>query len=157
VIAEVAVGIRANCPDALRICITNPLGCDGLGDEAVGAAGEPRGRHGGILDSSRFRLFPAQEFGVRWRTSPRSCWWARRHDGAADALPTVAGIPVPDPVKMAGRRRRRSTRSWHARDGGGEIVKLLERGSAFYAPAASAVAMAESFLLDKKRVLPRRC
>src|SRR5579883_1007726 len=157
VIAEVAAGIRANCPDAFVICITNPLDAmvwvmkqkSGLpANKVVGMAG--------ILDSSRFRLFLAQEFGVS--VEDVTAFVLGGHGDTMVPLTrysTVAGIPVPDLVKMGWSTQAKiDAIVQRTRDGGGEIVKLLERGSAFYAPASSAIAMAESYLKDKKRVLP---
>ena len=111
----------------------------------------------GVLDSARFRYFLAEEFKVS--VEDVTAFVLGGHGD--DMVPlvrysTVAGIPLPDLVKMGwttqGEARRRS--SQRTRDGGGEIVGLLKTGSAFYAPAASAIAMAESYLKDKKRVLP---
>ena len=157
VIAEVAAGIRANCPDAFVICITNPL--DAMVWVMKEKSGLPANRvvgMAGILDSSRFRLFLAQEFGVS--VEDVTAFVLGGHGDTMVPLTrysTVAGIPVPDLVKMGWSTQARiDTIVQRTRDGGGEIVKLLERGSAFYAPAASAVAMAESYLKDKKRVLP---
>jgi malate dehydrogenase len=157
VIAEVAAGIRANCPDAFVICITNPL--DAMVWVMKQKSGLPANRvvgMAGILDSSRFRLFLAQEFGVS--VEDVTAFVLGGHGDTMVPLTrysTVAGIPVPDLVKMGWSTQAKiDAIVARTRDGGGEIVKLLERGSAFYAPAASAVAMAESFLLDKKRVLP---
>ncbi len=110
----------------------------------------------GVLDSSRFRLFLAQEFGVS--VEDVTAFVLGGHGDTMVPLTrysTVAGIPVPDLVKMGWTTQAKiDAIVARTRDGGGEIVKLLERGSAFYAPAASAVAMAESYLKDKKRVLP---
>ena len=110
----------------------------------------------GVLDSSRFRLFLAQEFGVS--VEDVTAFVLGGHGDSMVPLTrysTVAGIPVPDLVKMGWSTQAKiDAIVKRTADGGGEIVKLLERGSAFYAPAASAVAMAESFLKDKKRVLP---
>jgi malate dehydrogenase len=110
----------------------------------------------GILDSSRFRLFLAQEFGVS--VEDVTAFVLGGHGDTMVPLTrysTVAGIPVPDLVRMGWSTQAKiDAIVARTRDGGGEIVKLLERGSAFYAPAASAVAMAESYLKDKKRVLP---
>ena len=157
VIAEVAAGIRANCPDAFVICITNPL--DAMVWVMKQKSGLPANRvvgMAGILDSSRFRLFLAQEFGVS--VEDVTAFVLGGHGDTMVPLTrysTVAGIPVPDLVKMGWTTQAKiDAIVARTRDGGGEIVKLLERGSAFYAPAASAVAMAESYLLDKKRVLP---
>ncbi|HME23377.1 MAG TPA: malate dehydrogenase [Acetobacteraceae bacterium] len=157
VIAEVAAGIRANCPDAFVICITNPL--DAMVWVMHQKSGLPANRvvgMAGILDSSRFRLFLAQEFGVS--VEDVTAFVLGGHGDTMVPLTrysTVAGIPVPDLVKMGWSTQSKiDAIVARTRDGGGEIVKLLERGSAFYAPAASAVAMAESYLKDKKRVLP---
>src|ERR1700678_3290442 len=157
VIAQVAEGIRANCPDAFVICITNPLDAmvwvmkekSGLpANKVVGMAG--------VLDSSRFRLFLAHEFGVS--VEDVTAFVMGGHGDSMVPLTrysTVAGIPVPDLVKMGWTTQAKvDAIVKRTADGGGEIVKLLERGSAFYAPAASAIAMAESYLKDKKRVLP---
>jgi malate dehydrogenase len=157
VIAEVAAGIAANCPDAFVICITNPLDAmvwvmkekSGLpANKVVGMAG--------VLDSSRFQLFLAQEFGVS--VQDVTAFVLGGHGDTMVPLTrysSVAGIPVPDLIKM-GWTTQEKIDAIVARtaNGGGEIVKLLERGSAFYAPAASAIAMAEAYLKDKKRVLP---
>jgi malate dehydrogenase len=157
VIAQVAEGIKTNCPNAFVICITNPLDAmvwvmkekSGLpANKVVGMAG--------VLDSSRFRLFLAQEFGVSVEDVT-----AFVLGGHGDSMvpsvrySTVAGIPLPDLVKMGWTTQEKLDKIvQRTRDGGGEIVGLLKTGSAFYAPAASAIAMAESFLRDKKRVLP---
>ncbi|HZF75270.1 MAG TPA: malate dehydrogenase [Acetobacteraceae bacterium] len=157
VIAQVAEGIKANCPDAFVIVITNPLDAmvwvmqqkSGLPPErVVGMAG--------VLDSARFRLFLAQEFGVS--VEDVTAFVLGGHGDTMVPLTrysTVAGIPVPDLVKMGWTTQEKiDAIVKRTANGGGEIVKLLEKGSAFYAPAASAIAMAESFLKDKKRVLP---
>ncbi len=157
VIAEVAVGIKRYCPNAFVIVITNPLDAmvwvmrekSGLpAERVVGMAG--------VLDSSRFRLFLAQEFGVS--VQDVTAFVLGGHGDSMVPLTrysTVAGIPVPDLVKM-GWTTQDKIDAIVARtaNGGGEIVKLLERGSAFYAPAELAIAMAESYLKDQKRVLP---
>jgi malate dehydrogenase len=157
VIAEVAAGIKANCPEAFVICITNPL--DAMVWVMWLKSGLPTSRvvgMAGILDSSRFRLFLAQEFGVS--VEDVTAFVLGGHGDTMVPLTrysTVAGIPVPDLIKMGWTTQAKIDAIMkRTADGGGEIVKLLERGSAFYAPAASAVAMAESYLKDKKRVLP---
>src|SRR5271157_5422793 len=157
VIAEVAEGIRTQCPNAFVIVVTNPL--DAMVWVMKQKSGLPANRvvgMAGILDSSRFRLFLAQEFGVS--VEDVTAFVLGGHGDSMVPLTrysTVAGIPVPDLVKMGWSSQARiDAIVARTRDGGGEIVKLLERGSAFYAPAASAVAMAESYLKDKKRVLP---
>jgi malate dehydrogenase len=157
VIAQVAEGIKTHCPDAFVICITNPLDAmvwvmkekSGLpANKVVGMAG--------ILDSSRFQLFLAQEFGVS--VQDVTAFVLGGHGDTMVPLTrysTVAGIPVPDLIKMGWTTQARiDAIVERTANGGGEIVKLLERGSAFYAPAASAVSMAEAYLKDKKRVLP---
>jgi malate dehydrogenase len=157
VIAQVAEGIKTHCPNAFVIVITNPLDVmvwvmqqkSGLPPErVVGMAG--------VLDSSRFRLFLAQEFGVS--VEDVTAFVLGGHGDTMVPLTrysTVAGIPVPDLIKM-GWTTQAKIDAIVARtaNGGGEIVKLLEKGSAYYAPAASAIAMAEAYLKDKKRVLP---
>jgi malate dehydrogenase len=157
VIAQVAEGIKTNCPKAFVICITNPLDAmvwvmkekSGLpAKKVVGMAG--------VLDSSRFRLFLANEFGVS--VEDVTAFVLGGHGDTMVPLTrysTVAGIPVPDLVKMGWSTQAKiDAICERTANGGGEIVKLLERGSAFYAPAASAIAMAEAYLKDKKRVLP---
>jgi malate dehydrogenase len=157
VIAEVAAGIKANCPGAFVIVITNPLDAmvwvmqqkSGLPPHmVVGMAG--------VLDGARFRLFLADEFKVS--VEDVTGFVLGGHGDAMVPLvrySTVAGIPVPDLIKMGWTTQEKiDAIVERTANGGGEIVKLLERGSAFYAPAASAVAMAESYLRDKKRVLP---
>jgi malate dehydrogenase len=157
VIAEVAAGIRTHCPDSFVITITNPL--DAMVWVMKEKTGLPANRvvgMAGVLDSSRFRLFLAQEFGVS--VEDVTAFVLGGHGDTMVPLTrysTVAGIPVPDLVKMGWSTQAKiDAIVQRTRDGGGEIVKLLERGSAFYAPAAAAVAMAESYLKDKKRVLP---
>ncbi|WP_144186464.1 malate dehydrogenase [Elioraea rosea] len=157
VIAQVAEGVKTHCPDAFVIVITNPLDAmvwvfqqkSGLPPEkVVGMAG--------VLDSARFRLFLAHEFGVS--VEDVTAFVLGGHGDTMVPLTrysTVAGIPVPDLVKMGWSTQEKiDAIVSRTANGGGEIVKLLEKGSAFYAPAASAIAMAESYLRDKKRVLP---
>ena len=157
VIAEGAAGIKAHCPDAFVIVITNPLDAmvwvmkekSGLpANKVVGMAG--------VLDSSRFRLFLAHEFNVS--VEDVTAFVLGGHGDTMVPLTrysTVAGIPVPDLIEMGWTTQAKiDAICERTANGGGEIVKLLERGSAFYAPAASAIAMAEAYLLDKKRVLP---
>jgi malate dehydrogenase len=157
VIAEVAAGIKAHCPNAFVIVITNPL--DAMVWVMKEKSGLPANRvvgMAGILDSSRFRLFLAHEFNVS--VEDVTAFVLGGHGDTMVPLTrysTVAGIPVPDLVKMGWTTQEKiNAIVERTANGGGEIVKLLERGSAFYAPAASAIAMAESFLRDKKRVLP---
>ena len=157
VIATVAEGVKTYAPDAFVIVITNPLDAmvwvfqqkSGLPPEkVVGMAG--------VLDSSRFRLFLAHEFNVS--VEDVTAFVLGGHGDTMVPLTrysTVAGIPVPDLIAMGWSTQEKiDAICARTANGGGEIVKLLERGSAFYAPAASAIAMAESYLKDKKRVLP---
>ena len=157
VIATVAEGIKTYCPGAFVIVITNPL------DAMVGImqqkSGLPHARvvgMAGVLDSARFRLFLAQEFGVS--VEDVTAFVLGGHGDSMVPLvrySTVAGIPVPDLIKMGWTTQAKiDAIVTRTANGGGEIVKLLEKGSAFYAPASSAIAMAESYLRDKKRVLP---
>jgi malate dehydrogenase len=157
VVAQVAEGIKTYCPDAFVIVITNPLDVmvwvmqqkSGLpANKVVGMAG--------VLDSSRFRLFLAQEFNVS--VEDVTAFVLGGHGDTMVPLTrysTVAGIPVPDLIAMGWTTKEKiDAIVSRTANGGGEIVKLLEKGSAFYAPAASAIAMAEAYLKDKKRVLP---
>jgi malate dehydrogenase len=157
VIAHVAEGIRAHCPEAFVIVITNPL--DVMVWVMQERSGLPKQRvvgMAGVLDSARFRLFLAQEFGVS--VEDVTGFVLGGHGDTMVPLvrySTVAGIPVPDLIRMGWTTQERiDAIVQRTANGGGEIVKLLEKGSAFYAPAASAIAMAEAFLRDKKRVLP---
>jgi malate dehydrogenase len=157
VIAEVADGIKTHCPNAFVITITNPL--DAMVYVMQQKSGLPANKvvgMAGVLDSSRFRLFLAHEFGVS--VEDVNAFVLGGHGDTMVPLTrysTVGGIPVPDLIKMGWTTQAKiDAVVQRTRDGGGEIVKLLERGSAFYAPAASAVAMAEAYLKDKKRVLP---
>ena len=157
VMKSVGEGIKTHAPNAFVICITNPLDAmvwalqqfSGLpAEKVVGMAG--------VLDSARFRHFLSLEFGVSMRDV--TAFVLGGHGDTMVPLArysTVAGIPLPDLVKMGWTTQERIDAIVHrTANGGGEIVKLLEKGSAFYAPAASAVAMAEAYLKDKKRVLP---
>jgi malate dehydrogenase len=157
VIAQVAEGIKTNCPNAFVICITNPL--DAMVWVMKEKSGLPANRvvgMAGVLDSSRFRLFLAHEFGVS--VEDVTAFVLGGHGDTMVPLTrysTIAGIPVPDLIRMGWSTQTKiDAIVERTANGGGEIVKLLERGSAFYAPAASAIAMAEAYLKDKKRVLP---
>ena len=157
VIASVAENIKANCPNAFVIVVTNPLDVmvwvmrelSGLPhNKVVGMAG--------VLDSARFRLFLAQEFKVS--VEDVTAFVLGGHGDTMVPLirySTVAGIPVPDLIKMGWSSQEKiDAIVKRTRDGGAEIVNLLKTGSAFYAPAASAIEMAASYLRDKRRVLP---
>ncbi len=157
VMKAVGEGIAQHAPDAFVICITNPL------DAMVWALREFSGLPhqkvvgmAGMLDSARFRHFLAEEFNVSVEDVT-----AFVLGGHGDTMvpvieySTVAGIPVPDLIKMGWSTQERiDAIVARTRSGGGEIVALLKTGSAFYAPATSAIAMAESYLKDKKRLLP---
>jgi len=157
VMNAVGEGIKKNCPNAFVICITNPL--DAMVWVLQQASGLPAHKvvgMAGVLASARFRYFMADEM----------------DDSVEDVTPfvlgghgdtmvpmvrhsTVAGIPLPDLIKMGWISKQRLDEIvQRTRDGGAEIVGLLKTGSAFYAPASSAILMAESYLKDKKRVLP---
>jgi malate dehydrogenase len=157
VISQVAEGIKNNAPDAFVIVITNPLDAMvGLLQKKTGFKPEKVVGMAGVLDSARFRYFLAEEFKVSVEDVT-----AFVLGGHGDTMvpsvrySTVAGIPLPDLVKMGWTTQERLDKIvQRTRDGGAEIVGLLKTGSAFYAPASSAIAMAESYLKDKKRILP---
>ena len=157
VMEQVGAGIKKYAPNAFVICITNPLDamvwalqkCCGLPKHmVVGMAG--------VLDSARFRHFLADEFNVSIKDV--TAFVLGGHGDTMVPLTrysAVAGIPLPDLVKMGWTTQARLDAIVdRTRNGGGEIVGLLKTGSAFYAPATSAVTMAESYLRDQKRVLP---
>jgi malate dehydrogenase len=157
VIKTVAKNVKAHCPDAFVIVITNPLDAmvwvmqkvSGLPPQmVVGMAG--------ILDSARFRYLLATEFGVS--VEDVTAFVLGGHGDTMVPLvrySTVAGIPLPDLVRMGWTTQARvDAIVQRTRDGGAEIVKLLKTGSAFYAPAAAAIQMAEAYLHDQKRMLP---
>src|SRR3954454_8324364 len=157
VMSQVGSGIKKYAPNAFVICITNPL--DVMVWALQKACGLPKQMvvgMAGVLDSSRFRYFLADEFNVS--VEDVSAFVLGGHGDAMVPLirySTVAGIPLPDLVKMKWTSQARlDAIVQRTRDGGAEIVNLLKSGSAFYAPATSAIAMAESYLKDKKRVLP---
>ncbi len=157
VMQSVGEGIKKYCPDAFVICITNPLDAM-VGVLRVAAGLRPNKCVGmaGVLDSARFRYFLAEEFDVS--VEDVTAFVLGGHGDTMVPLTrysTVAGIPLPDLVKMGWTTQKRlDAIVERTRFGGGEIVELLGTGSAFYAPASSAIAMAESYLKDKKRVLP---
>jgi malate dehydrogenase len=157
VMKSVGEGIRKHAPDSFVICITNPL------DAMVWAlrefSGLPHNKvvgMAGVLDSARFRHFLAEEFNVS--VEDITAFVLGGHGDTmvpVVAYSTVAGIPIPDLIKMGWSTQDKiDAIVKRTRGGGGEIVALLKTGSAYYAPATSAIAMAESFLKDKKRVLP---
>ena len=157
VMAAVGEGIKNNCPNAFVVCITNPL------DAMVWAlrqfSGLPHNMvvgMAGVLDSARFRHFLAEEMNVS--VEDVTAFVLGGHGDTMVPMPrfsTVAGVPLPELVKMGWIKQEKLDQiTQRTRDGGAEIVGLLKTGSAFYAPATSAIAMAESYLKDKKRVLP---
>ncbi len=157
VMAAVGQGIKKYCPEAFVICITNPL--DAMVWLLRKKSGLPAHRvvgMAGVLDSARFRFFLAEEFNVS--VEDVTAFVLGGHGDSMLPLPrysTVAGIPLPDLVKMGWTTNNRiDAIVQRTRDGGAEIVGLLKTGSAFYAPASAAIAMADSYLKDKKRVLP---
>lgn len=157
VMKSVGEGIKTYCPNAFVICVTNPLDAmvrllqkfSGISDQKIiGMAG--------VLDSARFRTFLAWEFGVS--VSDVQAYVLGGHGDAMVPLTnmsTVAGITLDEWVKSKTLTQERlDAIVKRTRNGGGEIVNLLKTGSAYYAPASSALQMAESYLLDQKRVLP---
>jgi len=157
VMKAVGEGIAANAPDAFVICITNPL------DAMVWALREFSGLPhqkvvgmAGVLDSARFSHFLAEEFQVSVK-DVNSFVLGGHGDTMVPVLEysTVSGIPVSDLIAMGfSTKERIDAIVQRTRSGGGEIVALLKTGSAYYAPATPAIAMAESYIFDKKRVLP---
>jgi len=157
VMEQVGAGIAKYAKNAFVICITNPL--DAMVWALQKFSGLPANRvvgMAGVLDSGRFRHFIADELGVS--VEDVTAFVLGGHGDTMVPLPrysTVAGIPLTDVVKMGWMSKEKLDQIiQRTRDGGAEIVGLLKTGSAFYAPAASAIAMAESYLKDKKRVLP---
>ncbi|MBN9287833.1 MAG: malate dehydrogenase [Gammaproteobacteria bacterium 39-13] len=157
VMKEVGAGIKQYCPKAFVICVTNPLDvmvkvlqdASGVSDQMiVGMAG--------VLDSARFRTFLAWEFGVS--VEEVQAYVLGGHGDAMVPLvekSNIAGVSLTDLVKQGKISQEKLDEIVkRTRNGGGEIVALLKTGSAFYAPATAAITMAESYLLDKKRILP---
>ena len=157
VMEQVGAGIRKYAPGAFVIVITNPL--DAMVWALQKSSGLPRNMvvgMAGVLDTARFRHFLSDEFKV----SVEDVQAVVLGGHGDDMVPlvrysTVGGIPLPDLIKLGWIKQERLDQIIdRTRKGGGEIVALLKTGSAYYAPASSAIAMAESFLKDKKRVLP---
>lgn len=157
VMKQVGEGIKKYAPNAFVICITNPL--DAMVWALQKFSGLPKNKvvgMAGVLDSARFRYFLAEELNVSVRDVS-----AFVLGGHGDTMvpsvrySTVGGIPLPDLVKMKMISQKRLDEIvQRTRDGGAEVVALLKTGSAFYAPAASAIEMAESYLKDQRRILP---
>ena len=157
VMQQVGKGLKENCPDAFVICITNPL--DAMVGVLQKAADMPKAKvvgMAGVLDSARFRYFLAEEFNVS--VEDVTAFVLGGHGDTMVPLvrySAVAGIPVPDLIDMGWTTQKKiDDIVQRTRDGGAEIVGMLKTGSAFYAPASSAIEMAEAYLKDKKRVLP---
>jgi len=157
IIQTVGENIKKYAPKAFVIVITNPL--DVMVEVMQRVTGLPSNMvvgMAGVLDSARFRFFLSEEFGVS--VEDVSAFVLGGHGDTMVPLvrySTVGGVPLPDLVKMGWSTQEKIDKIvQRTRDGGAEIVNLLKTGSAFYAPAASAIAMAESFLKDKKRILP---
>tara|TARA_A100001011_G_C14269951_1_gene826525 strand:+ start:733 stop:1695 length:963 start_codon:yes stop_codon:yes gene_type:complete len=157
VMKSVGQGIKKYAPNSFVICITNPLDAMVWAlqkfsslpvRKVVGMAG--------VLDSSRFAYFLSQEFSVSVK-DVQSFVLGGHGDTMVPLVrySTIGGIPIPDLVKMGWSNQKKiDAIVQRTRDGGAEIVELLKTGSAFYAPAASAIKMAESYLKDQKRVIP---
>ena len=157
IIHQVGKAIKKYCSKAFVICITNPLDAMvSILQKAAGLKVNMCVGMAGVLDSARLQYFLANEFGVSVQDVN-----ALVLGGHGDTMvplirySTVSGIPVPELIKLKWTTKRRITAIIdRTRDGGGEIGRLMKTASAFYAPASSAVAMAESYLKDSKRVLP---
>lgn len=157
VMEQVGAGIKKYAPSAFVVVITNPL--DAMVWALQRACGMPRNMvigMAGVLDTARFRHFIADELGV----SIEDVFAFVLGGHGDDMVPlvrysTVAGIPLPDIVRMGWMRQERLDEIVErTRKGGGEIVALLKTGSAYYAPASAAIQMTESYLKDQKRILP---
>ena len=157
IIQQVGKAIKKYCPKTFAICITNPL------DAMVGILQKTGGLKpnmcvgmAGVLDSARLKLFLAKEFKVS--VEDVNAFVLGGHGDTMVPLirySTVSGIPVPELIKLKWSTKKRIDEIIkRTQDGGGEIVRLMKTASAFYAPASSAISMAESYLKDKKRVLP---
>jgi len=157
IIQQVGKAIKKYCPKTFAICITNPL------DAMVGILQKTGGLKpnmcvgmAGVLDSARLKLFLAQEFKVS--VEDVNAFVLGGHGDTMVPLirySTVSGIPIPELIRLKWSTKKRIDKIIkRTQDGGGEIVRLMKTASAVYAPASSAISMAESYLKDKKRVLP---
>jgi malate dehydrogenase len=157
IIKSVAENIKKFAPNAFVIVITNPL--DAMVYVMQKISGLPKNKvvgMAGVLDSSRMSYFLAQEFNVSV-DNVHSCVLGGHGDTMVPLVrySTIAGIPIPDMIKMGYSSQQKIDEIvQRTRDGGAEIVKLLGTGSAFYAPATSAIEMAQSYLFDKRKILP---
>ena len=157
VMKDVGNGIKQNAPNSFVICITNPLDAMVWAlQKYTGFATEKVVGMAGVLDSSRFCYFISEELNVSIKDV--SAFVLGGHGDTMVPLTrysTVGGIPLPDLVSMGWiSQEKLEAIVQRTRDGGAEIVSLLKTGSAFYAPAASAISMAEAYLKDQKRILP---
>src|SRR5574337_1100609 len=157
VMGQVGSGIKKYAPNAFVICITNPL--DAMVWALQKSCGLPTNKvvgMAGVLDSARFRYFLSEELNVSVEDVTAFVLGGHGDDMVPSVrYSTVAGVPLPDLVKMGWTTEAKlGAIVERTRKGGGEIVNLLKTGSAFYAPASSAIAMAESYLKDQRRVLP---
>jgi len=157
IIQSVGKGIKINCPKAFVICITNPL--DAMVSVLQKAAGLKTNMcvgMAGVLDSARLKYFLSKEFKVS--VEDVSAFVLGGHGDTMVPLiryATVSGVPVPELISLKWSTKKRIDAILErTRDGGGEIGRLMKTASAFYAPASSAITMAESYLKDYKRVLP---
>ena len=157
IIQSVGKGIKTNCPKAFVICITNPL--DAMVSVLQKAAGLKTNMcvgMAGVLDSARLKYFLSKEFKVS--VEDVSAFVLGGHGDTMVPLiryATVSGVPVPELISLKWSTKKRiDSILERTRDGGGEIGRLMKTASAFYAPASSAITMAESYLKDYKRVLP---
>jgi malate dehydrogenase len=157
IMQTVGKGIKVNCPKAFVICITNPL--DAMVSVLQKSAGLKTNMcigMAGVLDSARLKYFLAQEFKVS--VQDVSAFVLGGHGDTMVPLiryATVSGVPVPELINLKWSTKKKIDEIIErTRDGGGEIGRLMKTATAFYAPASSAIAMAESYLKDKKRVLP---
>lgn len=157
IIQKVAVGIKENAPNAFVIVITNPLDAMvWVMQQATGFKPEKVVGMAGVLDSARFSFFLHEALGVAIEDITTFVLGGHGDDMVPlTRFATVAGMPLPELVKMGWITQEKvDAIVERTRKGGGEIVNLLKTGSAYYAPASSAIAMAESYLHDKKRILP---
>jgi malate dehydrogenase len=157
VMEAVGAGIKQYCPDAFVICITNPL--DAMVWALQKSCGLPKNKvigMAGVLDTARFRYFLAEEMKVSVEDVTAFVLGGHGDDMVPlTRYSAVGGVPLPDLVKMGWiSQEKLDSIVDRTRKGGGEIVALLKTGSAFYAPASSAIQMAESYLKDKRRMLP---
>ena len=157
IIQQVGRGIKQYCPKAFVICITNPL--DAMVSVLQKAAGLKTNMcvgMAGVLDSARLKYFLAEEFKVS--VQDVNAFVLGGHGDTMVPLiryATVSGVPVPELIKLKWSTQKKiDAIIERTRDGGGEIGRLMKTASAFYAPASSAIAMAESYLKNNKRVLP---